>query len=170
MKRIMLLAFALVALMAAGCQALQIGVVTGRGGASIEISVSEAELNTLLASSAPDAENGVSFVPEVQFDNGTVTMNATVSDETGASASGSVTFAVTQEDNQLRVYATNVSVVGTDRAGNQALNLQVALNREVAAQLEGQTGAYFEPVPDSIYVESIELLPNEMIVTVRLPG
>jgi hypothetical protein len=172
MKRIGLLVFGLVALMAAGCQALEIGVITGRSGASIEITVSDEELNAALAESitASETDSGVSFTPTVTFDNGSITLSATLSDETGASASGNATFMVTQEDNQLRVYATQVSLVGTDSAGNQALNLQVAINRAIAAELEGQTGATFEPIPNQVYVESIELVPGEMVVTVRLPG
>ena len=170
MKRLLLLVFVLAALAAAGCQALEIGVVTGRSGASIEITVSDTELNSILAQSAPTTENGVAFAPTVTFDNGTITLAATITDDTGASASGNVTFAVTQENNQLAVYATQVSIVGTDAAGTQALNLQVALNRAIAASLEGQTGAQFEPVPNSVYVESIEIVPGEMVVTVRLPG
>jgi hypothetical protein len=170
MKRMLLLVFGLVALMAAGCEALEIGVVTGRSGASIEITVSDEQLNQVLADSITSNEEGVSFTPTVTFDNGSVTLSATLTDGTGASASGNATFVVTQEENQLRVYATNVSLVGTDSAGNQALNLEVALNRAVAAELEGQTGAQFEAVPGSVYVESIEIVPGEMVVTVRLPS
>jgi hypothetical protein len=170
MKRLLLLVFVLAALATAGCQALEIGVVTGRSGASIEIAISDAELNAVLAQSAPTTEDGVAFSPTVTFGNGTITLSATISDETGASASGNITFVVTQEDNQLAIYATEVSVVGTDAAGTQALNLQVALNRAIASELEGQTGAMFEPVPNSVHVESIEIVPGEMVVTIRLPG
>lgn len=170
MKRLLLLVFVMAALTVAGCQALEVGVVTGRSGASIEITISDTELNNILAQSAPTTENGVAFAPTVTFDNGTITLSATISDETGASASGNVTFVVTQENNQLAIYATQVSVVGTDAAGTQALNLQVALNRAIASELEGQTGATFEPVPNAVYVESIEIVPGEMVVTVRLPS
>jgi hypothetical protein len=170
MKRLLLLMFVLAALTSAGCQALEIGVITGRSGASIEITVSDAELNAILAQSAPTSENGVAFTPTVTFDDGTITLAATIADETGASASGTISFVVTQEDNQLAVYATEVSIVGTDAAGTQALNLQVALNSAIVTELEGETGATFEPIPNTVYVESIEIVPGEMVVTIRLPG
>ncbi|MFN8379143.1 MAG: hypothetical protein U0452_10780 [Anaerolineae bacterium] len=170
MKRIMLLVFVLAALMVAGCQALEIGVVTGRSGASIEVTISEEELNAALAESVANADSEVSVVPEISFDNGSITLSATVTDANGTTASGSITFLVTQEDNKLRIYTTNVSLVGTDSAGNQALNLQVAINREVAQQLAGQTGPTFDPVDGAVYVDSIQIVPGEMTITVRLPG
>lgn len=170
MKRIMLLVCMLAALLAAGCQALEIGVVTGRSGASIEVTLSEAELNAALADSVANSDADVSVVPEINFDDGSITMSATVTDADGTSAAGSITFVVTQEDNKLRIYTTNVSLVGTDSAGNQALNLQIAINREVAAALAGQTGPTFTPVDGAVYVESIEIVPHEMTITIRLPG
>lgn len=170
MKRIMLLVFIVAALMAAGCQALEIAVVTGRAGASIEVTISEDELNDALAESVANSEVDVSVVPDISFGDGSITMSATVTGENGTNAAGSITFLITQEDNRLRIYTTNVSLVGTDSAGQQALNLEVAINREVAAELAGQTGATFDAVDGAVYVESIEVVPGELTVTIRLPS
>jgi len=166
----MLLVLMFAAVLAAGCQALEIGVMTGRSGASIEITISEDELNAALADSVASAESDVSVVPTIAFGNGTITLSATVTDTNGTSAAGSITFLLAEEDNKLRIYTTAVSLVGTDSAGNQALNLELAINREIAAELEGQTGPTFDTVEGAVFVESIEVAPGAMTVTVRLPN
>ena len=170
MKRMMLLVFMFTAVLAAGCQALEIGVMTGRSGASIEVTISEDELNAALAESVANAETDVSVVPTITFGNGTITLSATVMDADGTSAAGSITFLVAEEDNKLRIYTTSVSLTGTDSNGNEALNLQVSTNREIAADLADQTGPTFDTVEGAVFVQSIEIVPGEMTITIRLPG
>ncbi len=112
MKLKALLLIGLLALALAGCQALEIGVNTGRGGASIDITVMEDELNALLADATVPDGSGVTFTPTITFDNGQIVLNAGITDETGASATGSITFIITEEDNQLRLYAASVALTG----------------------------------------------------------
>lgn len=170
MKRMMLLILAFAAMLAAGCQAVEIGVMTGRSGASIEVTVSEEELNAALAESVANTESDVSVVPAIAFGNGTITLSATVMDADGTSAAGSITFIVAEEDNKLRIYTTSVSLTGTDSNGNEALNLQVSTNREIAAAMAEQTGPTFDSVEGAVFVQSIEIVPGEMTITIRLPG
>jgi len=170
MKRIILLVFLLAAALSAGCQALEIGVMTGRSGASIEITISEDELNAALAESVANADTDVSVVPAIAFDNGTITLSAAVTDTDGTTASGSITFLIAEEDNKLRIYTTAVSLVGTDSNGTEALNLQISTNREIAAELAGQTGPTFDTVEGAVFVQSIEIVPGEMTITIRLPS
>lgn len=159
----------LLALLAAGCQALEIGVNAGRAGSSIDVTVSEQELNALLAEASATDGAGVAFTPTVRFDNGQVILNASLTDDSGVTATGSITVLVTEEDNQLRLYVTSVGLNGTDRNGSEVLNLQVALNREIAEQAAGQTGAVFEGEDGSLYVQSILIVPGELNVRVALP-
>jgi hypothetical protein len=169
MKLRVLLLLVVFALAAAGCQALEIGVNAGRAGSSIDITVSEAELNALLAEAATSDGTGVTFLPTIQFDNGRVILNASLTDETGVSATGSIAFVVTEEDNQLRLYTTTVALNGTDASGAPVLNLQVELNRDIAAQTAGQTGAVFTGEDSALYVQSILITPGELNVRVMLP-
>lgn len=169
MKHRILLLIVVLALAVAGCQAVEIGINASRAGSSIDITIFEAELNALLAESAVSDTAGVNFLPSVQFENGTVILNASLTDENGVSATGSVAFILTEERNYPRVYLTTVAIGGTDRNGASVLNLQVDLNREIAAATAGQTGMIFEGGDDSLYIQSILVMPGELNVRIMLP-
>lgn len=169
MKRGVLLLLIVLALALSGCEALEIGVNASRAGSSIDVTISETELNALLAESVASAATGVAFLPTVQFDNGTVSLSASLTDANGVSATGSLGFIITAEDNALRLYITTVAINGTDRSGASVLNLQVDLNREISAAAAGQTGAVFEGEDGALYVQSILVTPGELNVRIMLP-